>query len=167
MIRQFIAEFRDRWSVRRRSAPASRSAPPCSAWPSRHFAREATLTGRAGLGLAGGALLITLAALGYVFQLSADEPGLTPVDLWSLAARLAVRNLPAAGVLSAAPAAGLALLAARDPAVLLLGLPLFLLHALKLLARPGCAAPSPPRPRARPPIRPRATSGLAARRSAG
>jgi hypothetical protein len=60
-----------------------------------------------------------------------------PVDLWSLAARLALRNLPAAGVLSAAPAAGLTLLAARDPAVLLLGLPLFLLHALKLLARPG------------------------------
>jgi hypothetical protein len=45
--------------------------------------------------------------------------------------------LLAAGVLPSAPAAGLTLLAARDPAVLLLGLPLFLLHALKLLARPG------------------------------
>ena len=93
--------------------------------------------GRAGLCLAGGALLITLTALGYVFQLSADEPGLTPVDLWSLAARLALRNLPVAGPLSGRACRGLTLLAARDPAVLLLGLPLFLLHALKLLARPG------------------------------
>ncbi len=70
-------------------------------------------------------------------QLSADKPAVRPVDLWSLAARLALRNLPAAGALSAVPAAGLTLLAARDPAVLLLGLPLFLLHTLKLLARPG------------------------------
>ena len=31
---------------------------------------------------------------------------------------------------------------ARDPGVLLLGLPLFLLHALKLIARPGLAAAS-------------------------
>jgi hypothetical protein len=103
----------------------------------RHFAREATLTGRAGLCLAGAALFITLATLGYVFQLSADEPGLRPVDLWSAAVRVALRNLPVAGVLSVVPAAGLTLLAARDPAVLLFGLPLFLLHALKLVARPG------------------------------
>ena len=69
------------------------------------------------------------------------------MDLWSQSSRLALRNLPSAGRLSAAPVAGLTLLAARDPAVLLLGLPLFLLHALKLLARPGlrratsCATP--------------------------
>jgi hypothetical protein len=137
VVRQFIIEFRARWS----SGVMLGVGGPLGALvlggvEVRHFAREATLTGRAGLCLAGGALLVTVAALGYVFQLSADEPGTKPVDLWSLAARLALRNLPA-GLLSAVPAAGLTLLVARDPAVLLLGLPLFLLHTLKLLARPG------------------------------
>jgi hypothetical protein len=138
VVRQFFAEFRARWSARVvLGVGGPLGALVLGGVEVRHFAREATLTGRAGLCLACGALFITLAGLGYVFQLSADEPGMRPVDLWSLATRLALRNLPAAGVLSAAPAAGLTLLAARDPAVLLLGLPLFLLHALKLLARPG------------------------------
>ena len=76
VVRQFVVEFRARWSARRScSAWAARSAPWCSAGVEvRHFAREATLTGRAGLCLACGALFVTLAALGYVFQLSADEP---------------------------------------------------------------------------------------------
>ncbi|MGH3298949.1 MAG: hypothetical protein ACRDP7_44870 [Trebonia sp.] len=138
VVRQFIVEFRARWSAK---VMLGVGGPLCvvvlGGIEVRHFAREATLTGRAGLCLACCALFITLAALGYVFQLSADEPGMRPVDLWSLATRLALRNLAVAGVLSVAPAAGLTLLAARDPAVLLLGLPLFLLHAQKLLARPG------------------------------
>ena len=138
VVRQFVVEFRARWSARVvLGVGGALGALLLGGVEVRHFAREATLTGRAGLCLACCALFITLAGLGYVFQLSADEPGMRPVDLWSLATRLALRNLPAAGVLSAAPAAGLTLLAARDPAVLLLGLPLFLLHALKLLARPG------------------------------
>jgi hypothetical protein len=138
VIRQFLAEFRARWSARvALGAGVPLAAVALGGAEVRHFAREATLTGRAGLGLACGALFVTLAALGYVFQLSADQPGLRPVDLWSRAARLALRNLPVAGVLSAVPVAGLTLLIARDPAVALLGLPLFLLHALKLLARPG------------------------------
>jgi hypothetical protein len=70
---------------------------------------------------------------GPVFELS----GLAPVQRWSLAARLAVRNLLVAGPPAAVPVAGLAILAGRDPAVLLLGLPVFLLHALKLIAAPG------------------------------
>jgi hypothetical protein len=138
VVRQFIVEFRARWSARvMLGVGGPLGAVVLGGAEIRHFAHETTLTGRAGLCLAGGAVLITVAALGYVFQLSADGPGTTPVDLWSLAARLALRNLPVAGLLSAAPAAGLTLLAARNPAVLLLGLPLFLLHALKLLARPG------------------------------
>jgi len=166
VIRQFIAEFRARWSARLTvGVGVPLGAVVLGGAEVRHFAREATLTGRAGLCLACGALLITLGALGYLFQLSADQPGLAPVDLWSRAARLAVRNLPVAGLLSAVPAVGLALLAARDPAVLLLGLPLFLLHALKLLARPGLAAgrarglvfetarySTPPRTRGAPPM---------------
>src|SRR5580692_3424096 len=138
VVRQFLAEFRARWSARViLGVGGPLGAVVLGGVEVRHFAREATLTGRAGLCLGGAALFITLATLGYVFQLSADEPGLRPVDLWSAAVRVALRNLPVAGVLSAVPAAGLTLLAARDPAVLLFGLPLFLLHALKLVARPG------------------------------
>jgi hypothetical protein len=138
VVRQFIGEFRARWSARVTLAVGGPlGAVVLGGTEVRHFAREATLTGRAGLCLACGALLVTVAALGYVFQLSADQPGMRPVDLWSLAARLGLRSLPVAGVLSAVPAVGLTLLAARDPAVLLLGLPLFLVHALKRLARPG------------------------------
>jgi hypothetical protein len=138
VVRQFIIEFRGSWSFRTLvGAGVPMIAVVLGLAEIRHFAREATLTGRAGLVLGGGALLVTLAALGYLFQLTGDQPGLPPVDLWSLSARLAVRNLLVAGPLSAAPIAGLALLAGRNPAVLLLGLPVFLLHWLKLIAQPG------------------------------
>jgi hypothetical protein len=103
----------------------------------RHFAREATVSGRVGLAFGGGALLVTVAGLGYVFELSGLAPSLAPVELWSVAARLAVRNLLVVLPLSAVPVAGLALLAGRDPVVLLLGLPVFLLSWLKMIAQPG------------------------------
>jgi hypothetical protein len=138
VVRQFLIEFRRRWSVRTMvGAGVPMAAAVLGLAEIRHFAREATLSGRAGLTLGGCALLITLAALGYIFQLTADQPGLSPVDLWSLSARLAVRNLIAAGPLSAVSVAGVVILAGADPAVLLMGLPVFLLHALKLIARPG------------------------------
>jgi hypothetical protein len=138
VVRQFIIEFRDRWSARTTlGAGVPMAAAVLGVAEIRYFARDATLAGRAGLVLGGGALLITLAALGYLFQLTADQPGMAPVDLWSLSARLAVRNLLVAGPLSAVPVVGLTILAGRDPAVLLLGMPVFLLHALKLIAQPG------------------------------
>jgi hypothetical protein len=138
VVRQFLIEFRERWSARTTlGAGVPMAAAGLGLAEIRHFAGAVTLTGRAGLVLGGGALLVTLAGLGYLFQLAADRPDLPPVDLWSLSARLAVRNLLVAGPLSAVPIAGLAILAGRDPAVLLLGLPVFLLQALKLIARPG------------------------------
>ena len=138
VVRQFILEFRARWSVRTTAGlGVPLLAVVLGAAEIRYFAPQATLAGRVGLGLGATALLVTLAALGYVFQLTADEPALSPVELWSQSARLAVRNLLIAGPLSAAPIAGLAILTVRDPFVLLLGLPIFLLHALKLIARTG------------------------------
>jgi hypothetical protein len=138
VVSQFILEFRARWSVRTTAgAGVPLLALVLGVAEIRYFAREATLAGRVGLGLGAGALLVTVAALGYLFQLTADEPGLSPVELWSRSAGLAVRNLLVAGPLSAAPIAGLVILADRDPFVLLLGLPLFLLSALKLIARLG------------------------------
>lgn len=147
VIRQFIIEFRDRWSLRATlAAGVPMAAAALGLTEIRHFASQASVTGRTGLCLGAGALLVTLAALGYVFQLTVDRPGLPPVDLWSASARLAVRNLLVAGPLSAIPVAGVAILAARDPGVLLLGLPLFLLHALKLIARPGLRRAGQPGP---------------------
>lgn len=138
VVRQFLIEFRAQWSLRTTlGAGVPMAAAGLGLAEIRHFAPEATVTGRAGLCLGAMALIITLAALGYVLQLVTDQPGLPPVDLWSASARLAVRNLLIAGPLSAIPIAGVAILAGRDPAVLLLGLPLFLLHALKLTARGG------------------------------
>jgi hypothetical protein len=136
VVRQFIVELRARWSVRGTlGAGVPLAAVVLGVAEIRYFAPQATLAGRVGLGFGAAALLVTLAALGYVFQLTADQPGLPPVDLWSQSARLAVRNLLIAGPLSAVPIAGLVILTVRDPFVLLLGLPIFLLHALKLIAR--------------------------------
>jgi hypothetical protein len=144
VVRQFLIEFRSRWSMRTTlSTGVPMAAVVLGLAEIRHFARETTVSGRAGLILGGGALLVTLAAFGYLFQLTADQPGLSPVDLWSLSARLAVSNLLVAGPLSAAPIAGVAILAGRDPAVLLLGLPVFLLHALKLIALRGLRRAEP------------------------
>jgi hypothetical protein len=138
VIRQFLIEFRNLWSVRTTlGAGVPMAMAVLGLAEIRHFAPEATTAGRTGLCLGALALFITLAALGYVFQLTIDKPSLPPVDLWSASARLAVRNLLTAGPLSAVPIAGVTVLAGRDPAVLLLGLPVFLLHALRLTARPG------------------------------
>jgi hypothetical protein len=138
VIRQFLAEFRDRWSLRTLAGLGIPMAVAVLGLAEvRHFARGAAPAHWAALSLAAGALLITLAASGYLAQLAADRPDLRPVDLWSASARLAVRNLLVAAPSSAVPMAGVALLAARDPAILLLGLPLFLLQAVKLIARSG------------------------------
>jgi hypothetical protein len=153
VVRQFLLEFRARWSARTTlSVGVPVAALLAGLAEVRYFLAQCfpVQSGSPGLGgpalgglcLGGGALFVTLAALGYVFQLSADSPELAPLELWSRSARLAVRHLLTAGPLSAVPAAGLTLLAARDPAVLLLGLPVFLLHALKVIARPGLAAES-------------------------
>jgi hypothetical protein len=57
-----------------------------------HFIRGGSLTDRVYLGLGFGALLITLMAIGYVFLLTAREPGWSPADLWTACAGLAIRN---------------------------------------------------------------------------
>ncbi len=138
VIRQFIIEFRGRWSTRTTlSAGVPMAAVVLGLTETRHFAPQPSATGRAGLCLGALALFITLAALGYVFQLAVDKPGSAPLELWSVSVQLAVRNLLVAGPLSAIPVGGVVILAGRAPALLLLGLPVFLLHALKLTATTG------------------------------
>jgi hypothetical protein len=138
VVRAFVTTLRSRAPLR---ATAAIGVPLAAAALGlveiRHFAREATLPGRIGLGLGLGALLVTLAALGYVLQLAADDAALPPVELWSLSARLAIRNLFVAGPLSVAAIAAAAVLTVTDPGLLLLGVPVVLVYVLKLTARPG------------------------------
>ncbi len=105
----------------------------------RHFARAAGPSGRVGLGLCLAALLITLSALGYLIQLAseASRPSTSPLDRWSLAVSLALRNLLVTGPLVIAEVAGAVTLTVIDPGLLLLGLPLVLLHLTKLTAGLG------------------------------
>jgi hypothetical protein len=102
-----------------------------------HFARGASLPDRVGLGFVAVALLITLTALGYVFLLGARDPAAPAADLWSLSARLAIRNLLVTGPLFLAEIAAITIPAVIDPALLLLGLPLVLLQLMRLTAQFG------------------------------
>jgi hypothetical protein len=102
-----------------------------------HFARGVGLPDRAGLGFVAAALLITATALGYVFLLSARDPGITAADLWTLSARLAIRNLLVTGPLFLAEIGLVAVPAVVDPALLLLGLPLLLLQLMRVTAQFG------------------------------
>lgn len=140
VVRQFLIEFRRQWSARTMlGAGAPLLAAVLGMAEIRYFAARPTLAGVTSLCLGGGALIVTAGALGYVLRLLADEPGprLRLLDLWSLSARLAAKNLLTVAVPAAVPAAGMAILAARDPAVLLLGLPAFQLYALRRMTGPG------------------------------
>ena len=63
--------------------------------------------------------------------------GWPAVDTWSLAARLAVRNLAVTGPLFLAEMAAATTLTMIDPGLLLLGLPVVLLYLTKRTARLG------------------------------
>jgi hypothetical protein len=103
----------------------------------RHFARGTSLPDHAGLGFVSGALLITLTALGYAFLLAARDPAVPVADLWSLSARLAIRNLFVTGPLFLAEIAAVTAATLIDPELLFLGLPLFLLQLMRLTAQFG------------------------------
>jgi hypothetical protein len=105
-----------------------------------HFARASAPTDRVSLGICLAALLIALTATGYVIELaSARSPVETgsAVDTWSLAVRLAVRNLAVTGPLFLAEVAATTALTMIDPGLLLLGLPVVLLYLTKRTARLG------------------------------
>ena len=115
-----------------------------------HFARSPSLPDRVGLGFVGSALLITLTALGYLFLLAARNPAAPPADLWSLSARLAIRNLFVTGPLFLAQIAVVTVAALIDPELLLLGLPLLLLQLMRLTAQFGLRRAEPSLRRAEP-----------------
>ena len=102
-----------------------------------YFSRSGAVAGHAGFGLGLAALLITLTALGYLFVLEARYPQLAPAELWSLCARLAVRNILVTGPLFLAELLGAGLLTLIDAPLLLLGLPVALLALMRLTALLG------------------------------
>jgi hypothetical protein len=110
-----------------------------------HFAHGTRLPDQVGLGFVGSALLITVTALGYVFLLAARNPAAPAADLWSLSARLAIRNLFVTGPLFLAEIAVVSVLAVIDPELLLLGLPLLLLQLMRLTAQFGLRRAEPKR----------------------
>ncbi len=101
------------------------------------YVQHGGLVSRAGLGLGLAALLITLTALGYVFLLAARHPRLPAAELWSLSARLAVRNLVVTGPLFLAEIAAASAAILIDPPLLIVGVPAALLLLMRLTARLG------------------------------
>jgi hypothetical protein len=99
-----------------------------------HFVRASAPADRVSLGICLAALLVTLTAAGYVIELATPTG---PVETWSLAARLAVRNLAVTGPLFLAEIAAATTLTMIDPGLLLLGLPVALLYLTKRTARLG------------------------------
>ena len=96
----------------------------------RHFAPLAAPADRIALGSTLAAVALILTALGYLLLLTARDDTRAPADLWSLAARLAIRNLLVTGPLFLLEFAAAALLTALDPAVVFVGVPVLLLRAM-------------------------------------
>jgi hypothetical protein len=109
----------------------------------RYFLPRGTLVARAGFGLGLAALLITAMALGYVFLLAARHPSAPATELWSLSARLAVRNLFVTGPLFLIELAGATVLTLIDPPLLLLGVPILLLDLMRRTAQFGLRRAEP------------------------
>ncbi len=138
VIREFIGALRSRpFLLTTAAAGVPLAAVAVGVAEVHHFARGASLPDRAGLGFVAAALLITLTALGYVFLLAAREPAAPAAGLWSLSARLAIRNLFVTGPLFLAEIAVVTAVTLIDPALLLLGLPLLLLQFMRLTAQFG------------------------------
>jgi hypothetical protein len=138
VIREFCAALRSRPPLRTTAligVPLAAAAVGVA--EVRYFLQGGTLVARAGLGLGLAALLITLMALGYVFLLAARHPSAPATELWSLCARLAVRNLFVTGPLFLIEIAGATVLTLIDPPLLLLGVPILLLDLMRRTARFG------------------------------
>jgi hypothetical protein len=102
-----------------------------------YFLRGGGLMARACFGLGLAALVVTLTALGYVLLLVARSPWPSAAALWSLCIRLAVRNLFVTGPLFLVEMVGATLLALADPALVLIGLPIALVYAMRTTAQYG------------------------------
>ena len=109
----------------------------------RYFAHRGSVADHLGVGVSLAAVLLTLSALGYVFQLTARHPSLSAVELWSLSARLAARNVFVTGPLFLLEICGAAALIATAPGLLVLGVPILLLQSMRVTALFGLRRAQP------------------------
>jgi hypothetical protein len=103
----------------------------------RCFVRGDNLVDHVCFGFVLAGLLIMFTSLGYVFVLASRQPSLPPTALWSLCVHLSGQNLFVTGPLFLIEIIGATLLTLVDPALLLLGLPIALLHLMRLTAQVG------------------------------
>jgi hypothetical protein len=102
-----------------------------------YFARGGDVVARACFGLGLASLVVALTGIGHVFAFVARHPSAPPGQMWSLCARLAVRNLLFTGPLFLVEVAIAAVMALADPALLVIGLPTVLLYLMRLTANWG------------------------------
>jgi hypothetical protein len=137
VVRSFATALRTSWYRTTLLAGVPLAAVAVGIAEIRHFSHSAALAGHLAMGLGAAGLLITFMSLGYVFLLSARGTDLPAAEFWSLCARLGIRNLFRTGPLFLIEIAAAITLTSLDPALLMLGLPLFLLQLMRLTARSG------------------------------
>jgi hypothetical protein len=102
-----------------------------------YFARGGSFANWVCLGLGSAALWVALTSIGYVVVLWGRHPETPVPDLWSFCVHLALRNSLVTGPLFVAEVVGAVLAGLLDPALLLIGLPLASLAAIRLTAGAG------------------------------
>lgn len=138
VLREFVAALRSRPLLRGTVAVGVPLLTVVIAGEEVHFfAGRAGLAAHACLGLGVASLVISLASLGYVFVLTARHPSAKPVDLWALCARLALRNVFTTGPLFLVEVGVASFLVLFDTPLVLVGVPVLLLQAMRLTAQLG------------------------------
>jgi hypothetical protein len=102
-----------------------------------YFIRGDSLGARICFGLGLAAFVIALTSVGYILLFVARRFQGQAGEIWSLAIRLAVRNLFVTGPLFLVEIVVAALLALLDPPLLIIGLPVALFWMMRLTAQFG------------------------------
>ena len=138
VLLEFLAAVRSRPLLRRTVAVGVPLFAVVVAGEEVHFfAGRAGVAAHACLGLGVASLVISLVSLGYVFVLAARHPSAKPVELWALCARLALRNVFTTGPLFLVEIAVASFLVLFDTPLVLVGVPVLLLQAMRLTAQLG------------------------------
>ena len=103
------------------------------------FVTRAGLAAHLCLGLGISALFVSATSIGYVFLLAGRHPSAKVLELWSVCARLAVRNMVRTGPLFVVEIAVAAFLILFDTPLVLVGVPVVTLQVMRVTARAGLA----------------------------
>jgi hypothetical protein len=138
VLREFLSALRSRPPLRTTLAVGAPLAVMATATEEVHyFARGGSPVNWVCLGFGVAALVIAMAAVGYVVLLSSRNPSAPVPDLWELGIHLALQNLFVTGPLFILETTGAVLLGLADPTLVLIGLPLGFLCLMRLTAQSG------------------------------